>query len=544
MPFGDTAKNLLTSKTFYSGLLGIITGIATIIAGRDVDIPGSVGLTADQITTLGVTIGPMLFGLGGTMVASGVGAIYGRIVAHRPVTLFGAASRPAEGLTVMNDLECIPIGGFPLDKPGTGADAVSVGPKGPTVSPYSGHFSIVLALVLAASFAARPAAATTWYVATTGANTNDGRSEATAFRWWQKPAGLAKPGDTILVKAGTYRRTIVQQDGVLLSRSGTAAAPITLRGYGGAVILDCSSQSNGGGGVYCLHVTGSYWHLSGFAETGAKQTATDEWSLGIFIDGTATAVSSVEIANVVSYGNMGPGIRLEGAVSDTTLTNDDSHDNYDSKSRPSGGNADGIEAAVTGTGDRIVGCRAWDNSDDDFDTYDREFPNTAQPVVLSHDWAWHAGYVPGTSTPAGDGIGFKMGWNSAANTYDHNISANNRYAGFDTNQDSANQPGAYTVSKNSTYGNKQQAFAVDNNPNITVSANVALDDTSWTANSTAKFTDNSWQPPYDGAVPSDFRSTDAGQLALPRQADGSLPVITFLEPVPGGRLAAIGAYAP
>jgi hypothetical protein len=88
----------------------------------------------------------------------------------------------------------------------------------------------VLLAALAALFAAGGLAAqgTTFHVATTGSDANDGSAGA-PFRSVQRGVLLARPGDTILVHAGTY-------DGMInVTTSGTERRPITLRGAGDGV---------------------------------------------------------------------------------------------------------------------------------------------------------------------------------------------------------------------------------------------------------------------------------------------------------------------
>jgi parallel beta-helix repeat protein len=65
----------------------------------------------------------------------------------------------------------------------------------------------------------------TFYVATNGADSNAG-SLAKPFRTIQRAANLAQPGDTVLVRGGTYRETVRP------SRSGTGSSPIAFKAYG------------------------------------------------------------------------------------------------------------------------------------------------------------------------------------------------------------------------------------------------------------------------------------------------------------------------
>ena len=76
----------------------------------------------------------------------------------------------------------------------------------------------------------------------------------------------AAPGDVIRLASGTYRP-------IEITRSGSAAAPITLAGPADAVF-------DGGGSGYVLHLDrASYWQLTGFTATGgAKGVVVDEGS--------------------------------------------------------------------------------------------------------------------------------------------------------------------------------------------------------------------------------------------------------------------------
>jgi hypothetical protein len=69
-----------------------------------------------------------------------------------------------------------------------------------------------------------PALADTYYVATNGADSNPGTLEQ-PFKTIQMAASLASPGDTVLIRAGTYRETVTPL------RSGVADRPITFRNH-------------------------------------------------------------------------------------------------------------------------------------------------------------------------------------------------------------------------------------------------------------------------------------------------------------------------
>jgi hypothetical protein len=65
----------------------------------------------------------------------------------------------------------------------------------------------------------------TFFVSLTGNDENAGTSIDAPMRTIQNAVNVAQPGDTIMVRGGTYRETVTT------SRSGTAEAPITIRNY-------------------------------------------------------------------------------------------------------------------------------------------------------------------------------------------------------------------------------------------------------------------------------------------------------------------------
>ena len=65
--------------------------------------------------------------------------------------------------------------------------------------------------------------AATYYVATSGNDANSGASTSSPFRTIQKGAAVARAGDTVMIRGGTYRETIIP------ANSGTASSPIKFR---------------------------------------------------------------------------------------------------------------------------------------------------------------------------------------------------------------------------------------------------------------------------------------------------------------------------
>lgn len=69
----------------------------------------------------------------------------------------------------------------------------------------------------------------TVYVSTAGSDSNAG-SLAKPFRTIQRAASIAQPGDTVLVRGGTYRETVRP------TRSGGSSSPITFKAYGNETV--------------------------------------------------------------------------------------------------------------------------------------------------------------------------------------------------------------------------------------------------------------------------------------------------------------------
>jgi hypothetical protein len=112
------------------------------------------------------------------------------------------------------------------------------------------------------SVVAQSSGAATWYVATTGSDSNPGTSAA-PFASVQRGVNAAGPGDTILVGDGTYGYSGAAQGfAVTLSKAGSAGAWITLQAqHPGAAILDCRLSCHS----YINFASGSaYWTIRGF----------------------------------------------------------------------------------------------------------------------------------------------------------------------------------------------------------------------------------------------------------------------------------------
>jgi len=126
---------------------------------------------------------------------------------------------------------------------------------------------------------------------------------------------IASPAElTGALRAATPGLTIHLCDGMYVGRfvaaaSGNASAPITLAGSRAAVLSPGSLRSG-----YGLHVTGSYWKISGLSVSGAAK--------GIVLDGsTHTVISNVDVGGIGSEA-----VHFRRNSSDCILRNSQLHD--------------------------------------------------------------------------------------------------------------------------------------------------------------------------------------------------------------------------
>lgn len=115
------------------------------------------------------------------------------------------------------------------------------------------------------------AAGTAYYVATSGADTNPG-TLAAPFRTIQKAAAVAKAGDTVFVRAGTYRETVTP------ANSGLAGAPIAFQPFNNEAVTVSGAVAVPPAG---WTQDGARWYT---AWPGAYASATNQ-SDQVFVDG-------------------------------------------------------------------------------------------------------------------------------------------------------------------------------------------------------------------------------------------------------------------
>jgi hypothetical protein len=268
--------------------------------------------------------------------------------------------------------------------------------------------------------------ATDIHVATTGSDTNDG-TEAAPLATIHKAMELVKAGDRILVHEGTY--TISER--IKIPELPTNADKrCELRAYPesavGKVIIDGSAMNHTtqnefkmGRCIYVNHLA-NYWTFYGLVLQNAEDNGMKvegsyniiercifRWNndtglqIGMFKDFTIEETKSFPISGQPQFN---PGYTY---CRYNKVINCDSYENADARTYNGSddyGDADGFACKLfPGPGTEFHGCRAWTNSDDNWDLY-----MVYHPVVIDSCWAYNAGRTK-DGKDVGNGNGFKLG---------------------------------------------------------------------------------------------------------------------------------------
>ncbi len=311
------------------------------------------------------------------------------------------------------------------------------------------------------SSAILPALAADIHVATTGSDENPGTEEAPLLTI-HRAMELVTPGDRILVHAGTY---VISERIKIPALATTSERRCELRAYPdsavGKVIIDGSAMHHTTQADFkmgrCIYVNheANYWTFYGLVlqnaeDNGMKlegsynvvERCTFRWNndtglqIGMYKDFSIEETKSLPISGEPQFN---PGYTY---CRYNSVINCDSYENYDSRTyngTDDGGDADGFACKLfPGPGTTFYGCRAWTNSDDNWDLY-----MVYHPVVIDHCWSYHAGYLADGSEGK-NGNGFKLGGggSSGGAAFDQSVGAHvvtnciafdNLHKGFDQN---------------------------------------------------------------------------------------------------------------
>ena len=337
--------------------------------------------------------------------------------------------------------------------------------------------------------------------------------------------GTAIYGDVIYVRGGDY----VFDSTITLSGSGIYGNPISIIAYPDDTTrpkFDFSSMAENSSNKG-IQLNGSYWYIKGIDIYKAGDN-------GMFIEGNNNLIEFCTFSE-----NSDTGLQIGSGGSNNTILNCDSYYNADSTLE----NADGFACKLdAGSGNKFIGCRAWQNLDDGWDGYLRGNDNIT--TTYENCWAFKNGILKDGSSGAGDGNGFKTGGSDNKDLkhnaiYKNCIAAGNTHDGFDHNSNR----GDVTIYNCSAYSNGANiGFGSTNIANsLTIKNTISLSGNSSDGYNaaTTDITNNSWQ---NGLVAdaSDFVSLNIDLLSSSRNADGSLPNIDFMKLVDGSDLIDAG----
>lgn len=353
----------------------------------------------------------------------------------------------------------------------------------------------------------------------------DGRAGARAVL--EEPTTLAdaltrvSAGGTIYLRGGRYALGST----LSLDKDGSDGALIELRKYpldAERPLLDFSSTASGSRG---MNLSGDYWHVYGIDTFAAGDNC-------MFVGGSHNIIEFSTFSECEDTG-----LQLGNGAADNLMLNCDSYFNADASLE----NADGFAAKLdVGTGNRFVGCRAWNNLDDGWDGYLRPADN----VTTSHErcWAIDNGKLKNGTVGAGDGNGFKTGGSDGKDlrhnsVYEQCIAAGNVNDGFDHNSNR----GAVTILNCAAHDNGANInFSTTNiAASLTVKNSISIGALGTQSATMTDVSNNSWQNGHSAGA-SDFVSMDRAALKGPRKADGSLPDIEYLALKPDSPLRNAG----
>lgn len=387
----------------------------------------------------------------------------------------------------------------------------------------------------------------TYYVSTTG---NDGNAGTLASPWKSWHYGIARlsAGDILYIRAGTYIEVQGSGggnvNGVYISgRSGTPASHITVSKYPGDArpVLDCSALSGVAGYHRGFLTSGcNYWDFFGLIIKNVREysgSPTSYTGSGWEIQGCNNL--KIEYCDL-TYCMNGWSFSSD-TMYNINFINCDSYENWDIYQ--SGDLCNGFNCNTrTNSTINFTGCRAWKNSDDGFD-----FLGGSGIITMLNCWAfnnqpWHGGDA------SGNGCGFKLAQDNTSyggSRYMYNcITAYNGEVGIEGKVEAGGPFEQYiyncTVANNGSWaGIRVQANAIYGTSYLRNVISYGAGSSQYDAGAHNVHDHNS----FDSAVTAtdaDFTSVALSQLSAPRQADGSLPVITAFHLVVGSDLRNAG----
>ncbi|HTQ39304.1 MAG TPA: hypothetical protein VMJ32_09760 [Pirellulales bacterium] len=384
----------------------------------------------------------------------------------------------------------------------------------------------------------------TYYVATNGSDTGAG-TLSQPFASIAQAQQAASSGDTVYIRGGTYTNfSVAATDATYQYVLNFTKSNINYLAYPGdpSPILNFSNIAPTTLRVCGIQVTGSNDTFQGINVTGVQAGTlkqADNWR----ITGNGNTFNEI-----VTHDDQGNGMYFLSHSSNNLVLNCDSY-NLVGVNGISAGNTDGFGCHSAGSGNVFRGDRSWGNSDDGYDCID----NSGGGVTFDHCWAYDNGRFDGNKN------GFKIGGFGdtggsfpdppSANTVEFCLSADNGANGFYANHQPGQAANWYNNTAYNNHGNFNMLEAIDTSPeNSSVPGtrevlhnNLAYVGTGVSnLDETGSMVANNWFTLPVTVSAADFQSLDATQMTLPRQADGSLPDIAFMNLAAGSDLIDAG----
>lgn len=402
---------------------------------------------------------------------------------------------------------------------------------------------VVLALCTMHFAVSLQALSATYYCSPNG--NGDGTSYASPSSLANGISRLTSPGDTLYLLGGQYDLGNTS----IANKNGTAQKRIVIAGYPGEqAILDFRTTPYGTRGLQ-VKSTCTYLHIKNLTlRYSGKNNLYNEGSYCLF-------------ENLDIYGSADTGCQMKNG-GNNVIKNVDSHDNFDYQNgtltnADFGGNADGFaDKQHSGAANHYIGCRAWNNSDDGWDFYQRV---TASETIIEDcicyingqaeydmrnhpryqtDKAWFDRVNGYTITNRygqqqvvsmehypnhGNGNGFKMGggYTNHLVLIHHCLSVGNMAKGFDQN----NNDGTMRIYNNTGVLNKVNNFGFTTAyGTLYIQNNVSYQGSDATKSKTTKVNSyNTWNGGVSVSA-ADFISVDTTLLLAARNSDGSLNI--------------------
>lgn len=405
----------------------------------------------------------------------------------------------------------------------------------------------------------------------------DGKSYDTPTTFSKGIKLLSNAGDTLYLLSGQYDLPNTQ----IGNLNGSADKHIVISGYDGIneegsydAILDFRTVAYGTRGLQ-IRNTCTYLHIKNLTlRYSGKNNLYNEGSYCLF-----------ENLDIYGSGDTGCQMKVGGY---NTIKNVDSHDNFDYEQMRTdgsgnsvadfGGNADGFaDKQHNGAPNHYIGCRAWNNSDDGWDFFQRVNDSYSGYTILencicykngpiSYDMTNHPRYqtdkawfdkMVGTSMTdrfgktititlkeypnIGNGNGFKLGGDQTNHNVmiHHSLSVANTVKGFDQNSNAGTM---YVYNNTGVQNGTDYGFYNTNCGTLYLRNNISFE--SQNKNTTSvktvvKNDYNTWNSGF-GCSADDFLSTDSTGLLSARESDGSLPELAFMRLKEGSKLIDAG----